>query len=634
MNDLLEYLPRFDEPLPQFSGLVEGVEIFGQEMTHRFASFAEVPGEGMLGRQDAHWSFFMNTEASVMEGNRWIEDGNGFLSTAGFETFSQLDLYLMGVLDAGSVAEPLFVIQNPQQAGGRTPGSEPEVGVHIRGDRHDLTMAEIIAQVGPRVPDAAVAPNVFSLAFILVVPDGAQVPPGDLDRMELFRRTFVDWFHQETDELASIDTSLPGVFVTADFETEVFAGPAPLEVRFRDLSRGPITGYLWEFGDGETSTEVDPVHVYDNPGFYRAKLTVQGPDGPVVAPQAHAVVVQPLVEQFHEDFESVPTWQLTLPDTATSGSWVLDEPVGTESVGIPVQAEFDASPDPGTLCWLTGNASPGDPVGNNDIDGGVTSLLSEVYDLSGQVLPVLEYQLWFSNEMGGEPGSDVWEVLASNNGGATWVTLDRTRKGDRQWRTRQVRITDAFIPTDEVQLRFEVGDENLPSLVEAAIDEVRLFSLSGFPDTDRDGLPDAADNCPEDSNHTQQDDDADGVGSACDCDEGDPEAGIFPGDAMLLQAHPSDADKLQWSPDPDADVYNVYKGVRAPGEDFDYVEFCHRKDVALLEASDSLTPVLGGWFFYLVSAENACGEAGLGAASDGTPRPRNTPCPPPIGPGG
>ncbi len=635
MNDLLEYLPRFDEPLPQFTGLVEGVEVLGQEMGHRFAAFAEVPGEGMLGRQGAHWSFFLNSEASVMEGNRWIEDGNGFLSTAGFESFSQLDHYLMGVLDAGSVTEPIFVIQNPIQTGGRTPGSEPEEGVFIRGARDDITMAEIVAQMGPRVPDSAVASNVFTLGFILVVPDGALVPPGDLDRMELFRRTFVDWFHQETDQLASIDTSLPGVPVTADFETEVFAGPAPLEVAFRDLSRGPITGYLWEFGDGETSTEVDPVHVYDTAGFYRARLTVQGPLGPVVASQVHAIVVQPLAELLHDDFESVlPTWQPTLPDTATTGGWVLDDPVGTQHVGIPVQAEFDTSPDPGILCWLTGNALPGEPVGTNDIDGGVTSLLSEVYDLSGEVLPVLEYQLWLSNALGGEPGSDVWEVLASDNGGITWVTLDRTRQGDRQWRTRQVRITDAFIPTDQVRFRFVVGDEGLPSLVEAAIDDVRLLSLSGFPDADGDGLPDGADNCPGDSNHTQQDDDVDGVGATCDCDDGDPGAGIFPGDAMLIQAHASDPDRLQWSSDPDAEVYNVYKGIRAPGEDFDYVEFCHDKDVQILETTDSLTPELGGWFFYLVSAENACGEFGLGNASDGTPRPLIAVCPPPIMPGG
>jgi len=635
MNDLLEYLPRFDEPLPQFSGMVEGVEILGQEMAHRFAAFAEVPGEGMLGRQGSHWSFFMNTDASVMEGNRWIEEGNGFLTTAGFETFSQLDQYLMGVLDAGSVTEPLFVIQSPTQTGGRTAGSEPEVGVSIRGDRRDLTMTEIIAQMGPRVPDSAVAPNVFTLAFLLVVPDGAPVPPGDLDRLELFRRTFVSWFQQETDGLGSIDTSLAGVLVTADFETEVFAGPAPLQVAFRDLSRGPISGYLWEFGDGETSTEVDPVHVYDTAGFYRAKLTVQGPNGAVVAPQVHAVVVQPMVERFHDDFESLlPTWQPTLPDTATSGGWVLDDPVAISRVGIPVQPELDASPDPGVLCWLTGNASPGDPPGSNDVDGGVTSLLSDIYDLSGEVLPVLEYQLWFSNALGGEPGSDVWEVQASNNGGSTWVTLDRTRQGDRQWRTRQVRITDAFIPSDQVRFRFVVGDEGLPSLVEAAIDEVRLLSLFGFSDADGDGLPDGADNCPGVSNHTQQDDDVDGVGAACDCDEGDPEAGIFPGDAMLLQAHPSDPDKLQWSLDLDADVYNVYKGIRAPGQPFDYVQFCHDKNIETLQTTDSLTPELGGWFFYLVTAKNTCGEAGLGTAADGTPRPLSAPCPPPITPGG
>ncbi len=37
---------------------------------------------------------------------------------------------------------------------------------------------------------------------------------------------------------------------------------------------GSITAYFWEFGDGSTSTEQNPVHVYGNPGTYKVKLTV------------------------------------------------------------------------------------------------------------------------------------------------------------------------------------------------------------------------------------------------------------------------------------------------------------------------------------------------------------------------
>jgi PKD repeat protein len=33
------------------------------------------------------------------------------------------------------------------------------------------------------------------------------------------------------------------------------------------------TGYLWDFGDGETSTDVNPIHVYDMGGNYTVTLT-------------------------------------------------------------------------------------------------------------------------------------------------------------------------------------------------------------------------------------------------------------------------------------------------------------------------------------------------------------------------
>jgi hypothetical protein len=45
-------------------------------------------------------------------------------------------------------------------------------------------------------------------------------------------------------------------------------------VRFRDRSSGSIVSRLWDFGDGTTSTEERPTHVYTQPGNYQVKLTV------------------------------------------------------------------------------------------------------------------------------------------------------------------------------------------------------------------------------------------------------------------------------------------------------------------------------------------------------------------------
>jgi len=66
---------------------------------------------------------------------------------------------------------------------------------------------------------------------------------------------------------------------TADFESSVTSGFAPLALGFASQSSGNITGYAWSFGDGAGSSEADPAHVYAAPGVYTVSLTVSGPSG-------------------------------------------------------------------------------------------------------------------------------------------------------------------------------------------------------------------------------------------------------------------------------------------------------------------------------------------------------------------
>jgi PKD repeat protein len=60
--------------------------------------------------------------------------------------------------------------------------------------------------------------------------------------------------------------------VVADFKTEVTNGT---NVQFTDLSSGfGITSWVWDFGDGSTSTERNPKHTYLKEGTYQVSLTV------------------------------------------------------------------------------------------------------------------------------------------------------------------------------------------------------------------------------------------------------------------------------------------------------------------------------------------------------------------------
>jgi hypothetical protein len=49
-------------------------------------------------------------------------------------------------------------------------------------------------------------------------------------------------------------------------------------VKFNNTSVNAVT-YLWDFGDGKTSTEVNPVHTFDSAKIYRVKLTITNPCG-------------------------------------------------------------------------------------------------------------------------------------------------------------------------------------------------------------------------------------------------------------------------------------------------------------------------------------------------------------------
>ncbi|MBL7071025.1 MAG: PKD domain-containing protein [Candidatus Omnitrophica bacterium] len=54
-------------------------------------------------------------------------------------------------------------------------------------------------------------------------------------------------------------------------------GLAPLTIQFSDLSTGNIIEWFWNFGDGGSSREQNPLYIYNNPGVYPVALAVRGP---------------------------------------------------------------------------------------------------------------------------------------------------------------------------------------------------------------------------------------------------------------------------------------------------------------------------------------------------------------------
>lgn len=50
---------------------------------------------------------------------------------------------------------------------------------------------------------------------------------------------------------------------------------APVEVTFTSVAKKPVDSYLWDFGDGSTSTEANPVHRYTQSGNHQVSLTTK-----------------------------------------------------------------------------------------------------------------------------------------------------------------------------------------------------------------------------------------------------------------------------------------------------------------------------------------------------------------------
>jgi len=173
--------------------------------------------------------------------------------------------------------------------------------------------------------------------------------------------------------------------------------------------------------------------------------------------------------------ESDPGWAVGGPlDDATTGIWVRADPVGTIA-----QPEDDHTAA-GALCWVTGNASPGAGAGINDVDNGRTTLTSASFDATagGNRKPVIDYWKWYSNDRGGAPGSDVWRVELSNDGGVTWTPAESTAVSTAGWERVTFFVEDVLAPSADMRLRWIASDEGDGSLVEAAVDDVRVLDFT------------------------------------------------------------------------------------------------------------------------------------------------------------
>lgn len=198
------------------------------------------------------------------------------------------------------------------------------------------------------------------------------------------------------------------------------------------------------------------------------------------------VVGEPIRFVF-DDAESDRGWTMTLAtDSATSGRWTRGTPLGTSSSGQPANPSNDTTPAPGVACFVTGNA--GGSAGTDDVDGGTTTLISPVFDLSSCGPARLSYSRWFADLT---VADDVFAVSISNNGGSTWLPLETLAGNANSWQVSSHEVTNVLPQTAQMRLRFVASDAPNNSIVEAAIDDLEVTIFDSTPKLNLYGRPSA-----------------------------------------------------------------------------------------------------------------------------------------------
>ena len=209
----LVYMDRVDQYLE-----VDGFEILGHEVGHRWlarASFREPAGsrsEALLGRGGVHWSFFLDSDASVMEGNDIEDRGGGRFETVDVARgYSALDQYVMGLRSASEVPAFFYVEAADDFRPNRsyTASTSPEAGVNFTGRRRDVGIEDVVAALGPRVPQAGAAPRLLRQAFILVADSAAPATEARLRAVARLRARFESYYREATGGRGLVDSTLP-----------------------------------------------------------------------------------------------------------------------------------------------------------------------------------------------------------------------------------------------------------------------------------------------------------------------------------------------------------------------------------------------------------------------------------------
>ncbi len=177
----------------------------------------------------------------------------------------------------------------------------------------------------------------------------------------------------------------------------------------------------------------------------------------------------PSTTVYADTFETAAGWASAGGDTATSGLLARGDPAATSSGGVATQLGTTVS---GSFDLVTG-ATAGTSAGANDVDGGVTTSQSPLVALPTGGTLTLTFS-WYLAHLTNATSADYLRVSVVS--GATVTTVFQqlgaaTNRG-AAWAQASVPLTS--YAGQSVRIRVAVADLATASLVEGAVDDVRI----------------------------------------------------------------------------------------------------------------------------------------------------------------
>ena len=185
------------------------------EMGHRWSAFvsAKVGGETIpLG--PTHWArglqapvafpYQRPVEASAMGGGFWQDNYDGTFTQLDDDYYvpatgwSYLDLHLMGLASPSEVPD-FFILRNLAPAGRDANGR-----AIFKADRTKVTIQDVIAAEGPRLPDVDHSQRQFNTGMVVIVEHGKTPGKELLERTNAIKERWIDYWETTTGHRSSM----------------------------------------------------------------------------------------------------------------------------------------------------------------------------------------------------------------------------------------------------------------------------------------------------------------------------------------------------------------------------------------------------------------------------------------------